>query len=321
MLSLGLIYMLLGTLHAFGDFHGHDANSVKDDDYPEDHAHVFTFQKNNPDQKVDATNKDWCKVEPAGMHTMCLFEGPDEECAKRTVWRVLDDVGKKSVVDMHNVLRDIHAGGREKPHPASSNMMKLVWSDELEEVAQRWADQCHTKEHYHDDNRNKLDGSYVGQNVEILGKFTEVELDYDSYYGDYDYDRVTNYIEEKEEYRQILMDEMGNQTVGWYEEHTRFDAKNHADDSIEHLVFHHNTGHYTQMAWAKTREVGCGWVLLKEKEQPKEDYIDYGSLLVCNYSPAGNYPGQQIYKVGPPASECPEGYSADETYPSLCSPE
>lgn len=250
---------------------------------------------------------------------MCLFKGPDKDCAKRTVWRVLDDVGKKSVVKMHNVLRDIHAGGRQKPHPASSNMMKLVWSDELAEVAQRWADQCHVKDHYHDQNRNKLDGSYVGQNVEILGKFTEVKQDYSDYYDD-DEDRVTNYIEETEESKKVLMKEMGNQTVGWYEEQSRFDAKKHKDDSIAKLVFHHNTGHYTQMVWAKTREVGCGWVLLKQKVQEKADYIDYASLLVCNYSPAGNYPGRRIYKEGEPASECPKGFSADKTYPSLCSP-
>ena len=41
-------------------------------------------------------------------------------------------------------------------------MRKLVWSPELEAVAQRWADQCTFG---HDNERDKLDGTKVGQNA------------------------------------------------------------------------------------------------------------------------------------------------------------
>ena len=37
-------------------------------------------------------------------------------------------------------------------------MKKMVWSEELETVAQRWADQCKTG---HDQMREKLDGTSV----------------------------------------------------------------------------------------------------------------------------------------------------------------
>jgi pathogenesis-related protein 1 len=43
-------------------------------------------------------------------------------------------------------------------------------------------------------------------------------------------------------------------------------------------------GHYTQLVWHKTREVGCA----KAKSGNKE-------VWVCNYNPPGNYVGQKPY--------------------------
>ena len=40
-------------------------------------------------------------------------------------------------------------------------MRKLVWNTELEEIAQRWTDQCTFA---HDRMRSKKDGTFVGQN-------------------------------------------------------------------------------------------------------------------------------------------------------------
>ena len=52
-------------------------------------------------------------------------------------------------------------GGVDPPQPGAGNMRQLVWSDELEMIAQRWADQCKIGE---DTVRDKMDGSRVGQN-------------------------------------------------------------------------------------------------------------------------------------------------------------
>jgi pathogenesis-related protein 1 len=40
----------------------------------------------------------------------------------------------------------------------------------------------------------------------------------------------------------------------------------------------HRIGHYTQIVWRDTREVGCAKALCKDM-----------MLLVCNYNPAGNF--------------------------------
>jgi Cysteine-rich secretory protein family len=43
-------------------------------------------------------------------------------------------------------------------------------------------------------------------------------------------------------------------------------------------------GHYTQMVWRSTTQIGCGWA-----SDANQDY------LVCRYSPSGNYAGQPAY--------------------------
>ena len=81
-----------------------------------------------------------------------------------TQFRGFTDAGKNLIVKTHNELRQKVAGGLESngAQPGASNMRKLVWNDELAEVAQRLVDQC---KFAHDKNRNMCDGTYVGQNV------------------------------------------------------------------------------------------------------------------------------------------------------------
>ena len=52
-------------------------------------------------------------------------------------------------------------------------------------------------------------------------------------------------------------------------------------------------GHYTQMVWANSKQVGCGTAFSRG--------LDY-SILVCRYDPPGNWPGQLPYPGAAPPS-------------------
>jgi hypothetical protein len=47
-------------------------------------------------------------------------------------------------------------------------------------------------------------------------------------------------------------------------------------------------GHYTQVVWRKTRELGCGYATCK-----RDGFLV--EFWACNYSPAGNVRGQEPY--------------------------
>ncbi|KAL8173278.1 UNVERIFIED_CONTAM: hypothetical protein K2H54_043802 [Gekko kuhli] len=59
------------------------------------------------------------------------------------------------------------------------------------------------------------------------------------------------------------------------------------------------TGHYTQMVWYRSNEVGCAWA-----HCPGRGYEYY---YVCHYCPAGNIIGSinTPYKTGRPCEDCP----------------
>ncbi|NXS51699.1 PI16 inhibitor, partial [Brachypteracias leptosomus] len=62
-------------------------------------------------------------------------------------------------------------------------------------------------------------------------------------------------------------------------------------------------GHYTQVVWASTHQIGCG-ASFCEKIDGIETEDMY--LLVCNYYPPGNMKGRKPYKEGSSCSGCPQ---------------
>lgn len=61
---------------------------------------------------------------------------------------------------------------------------------------------------------------------------------------------------------------------------------------------------FFQVVWADTKYLGCAATSFDEK-----------MVLVCNFSPAGNIPGKQIFRHGPAGSECKK---TDEEFKGLC---
>merc|ERR1719435_529434 len=74
------------------------------------------------------------------------------------VFRTLSQEGKDAIVAKHNQLRRKVAKGEEANQPAAANMKEMVWSSELEKIAQSWADNCDFK-------HNKNRGENIGENI------------------------------------------------------------------------------------------------------------------------------------------------------------
>jgi len=278
---------------------------------------------------------------------MCTGEPPQEvgEEDGLKLWkgkcdikmRVLDQVGVDSILKQMNMRRNEVAGGigmDDNKQPTASNMKKLVWNDEVATIAQRWADQCSM--HHDTGHRATLDGVNTGQNAFIASFARQIQTEYGDYGDYYDYKRVrreANHNQNKTRVkRRVWWDNLnidyvntdtlgeiqegiGKMTDAWFDEYKKF-----TDPSvIKEYAFQEATGHYTQDVWAETEEIGCGFNFFSTGVREGGTWEDYTLLLFCNFKPAGNMIGAEIYKIGPAASECPAGYSADAEYPNLCS--
>jgi len=211
---------------------------------------------------------------------MCKYEGPSATCAGATLFRKLSPEAEEALLAEHNRLRSRAAQGLDQA-PAA-NMRKLSWSPELALISQRWADQCTFA---HDAVRTLVDGTRVGQNVYYSGTTNELFLD-------------------------AVQGSVDAATTAWYDEVT---TPGFSDDDIQPFVFSFPAGHYTQVAWADTTEVGCG---LAYYQDPADSW--YKSLIVCNYAVAGNKRGGAMYAQGEACSQCPQGTQCDTQYQGLC---
>ncbi|XP_047115544.1 venom allergen 5-like [Schistocerca piceifrons] len=209
-------------------------------------------------------------------HTLCIYQGIGSACSQ-VMARGVDDAAQQTILKEHNTHRNYVASGRETqgapgPQPAASNMLKLVWDTELATVAQQWADQCTSG---HDTCRRVSRFSAVGQNA------------YQSW--------TTG----------PLQGAQWNNTVqSWYNEVNDFNKNN-----VNNYTFGTSYGHYSQVVWGNTHNVGCGYTAIRRSDRNYQYYV-------CNYGPSGNYGGQQVYSNGTSCSACTSG--CDTTYNSLC---
>lgn len=68
-------------------------------------------------------------------------------------------------------------------------------------------------------------------------------------------------------------------SLAWYSEIQQYTYGKLDENNLN------NTGHYTQMIWKNTKEVGVGIATCQ----------DGGVIVVANYNPAGNYMGESPY--------------------------
>ncbi|KAJ8941289.1 hypothetical protein NQ314_010439, partial [Rhamnusium bicolor] len=97
----------------------------------------------------------------------------------------------------------------------------------------------------------------------------------------------------------------------WYDEVSIFNTT-WINDTRDRGV---KVGHYTQLVWAETTEIGCAMTYYTTIETQRKWYH---IVFVCNYGPGGNYVSRPVYKIGKPCSKCPKGFKQNKKYKGLC---
>ncbi|CAG0923728.1 unnamed protein product [Notodromas monacha] len=249
-------------------------------------------------------------VEP---HSACLLPNPRIQI--RRVGVSPDE--KELILHLHNILRSKVAQGQEKRglggrQPPAELMLELVWDDELAMVAQSWASQGYDPRlrsdlmpnNAHDCNtcRSVPRYEYVGQNVAWTGQPWQKDKTYLP-------SRWEHHIHQ-------LYDEVDHFNPKYVPRFKRSKGDWHI-------------GHYTQIVWGKSAKIGCGAAyydcMFQSRKSNRTAVPGQCLKYVCNYGPAGNFPGEPVY-VTPAASNNQSGMKVRKSrcvvsssqYPGLC---
>jgi hypothetical protein len=129
---------------------------------------------------------------------------------------------------------------------AEIDLPPLTWSETLAEQAQEWADHLATN------GGHTLQHSQVADQGENLWMGTSGHFSYS--------DMVNRWGAEQQYFTAGAFPEVSS-TGSWFD-----------------------VGHYTQIVWRDTTQVGCGFASAGGND-----------ILVCRYNPPGNYMGRSVY--------------------------
>ncbi|CAH1175662.1 unnamed protein product [Phaedon cochleariae] len=209
------------------------------------------------------------------ISTLALI-GRTDAC-ERTMLRTrrISDFDRQFILDMHNAMRQSIALGQIGGQPPAENMMEMKWDEELASRAQKWSETCHSEIHDHQRDVSRFP---VGQN--IASTWTTKP--------------PSSYYDTEPDFADALSK--------WFDEFKFFRFGG---------VGRGSTGHYTQMIWAETNLIGCGYSYYYDQAK------GYTKNYVCNYGPGGNVLGQTPYKKGYP--NCLEkGLVNSKRFAGLC---
>jgi len=192
----------------------------------------------------------------------------------------LTDTDKLTILNAQNMYRNITAQGLTPNQPSATYMNQLVWDAGLAKVAQNYSAQCIWA---HNPNRaSQLRGyenitsfsyvnQYVGENLFIST-------------GSENIDTILSGIEY------------------WYKEYQSFTYGPITATGSE-CQSGQQCGHYTQLIWANTRYVGCGYT--KCATVTNLPTFTNAIMFACDYYFAGNYVDDYPYVSGNSCSNCP----------------
>jgi hypothetical protein len=178
---------------------------------------------------------------------------------------------KRALLADHNERRAQLARGRVSGQPPASDMNELFWDDGLAELAHAWVKRCEWR--HNPQRKQQLDPARTRFRFEA--EHTGVG---ENLYSSTDLVATLSLFVKGHD--------------NWWGEHRQY---RNADGACSGVC-----GHYTQMAWAATRYVGCAYAVCPDLAGQGRSQTYYA----CNYFPAGNASGQRPYSVGEGCGGC-----------------
>jgi len=225
---------------------------------------------------------EYCAI--SSQHQLCNPAGAPASACTNTVKddykRTVNAEDQKVILDLHNKLRRDLANGKAGTMPKAANMEKFTWDAELANIAQAQMNKC-VYGHDCDDCRKDKNGcfSHVGQNIAYRGASS---------------------LNNQSEWHLPIQ--------AWYDEIKDYDNGATNVESFSSVGTTGVVGHFTQVIWAETYKVGCGFIIYKDGQW-------YKRLYSCNYGVGGNMAEAPIYLKGEPCSKCPSDTTCED---SLC---
>ncbi|KAJ3665896.1 hypothetical protein Zmor_001360 [Zophobas morio] len=177
---------------------------------------------------------------------LLVIRGTYSHCDKRLIHTGVSEEEKQSILDAHNKMRQRVALGQINGQPQASDMMTMTWDNVLAAQAQNWATACTYTVH---DSHRHLEAYFVGQNIATRWTTRSPRSFHDA----------------KPSWTKDAMSP-------WFSEHQMYNFE---------PFTHTPASHYTQLIWAKTTLVGCGYAFYEERQRFTKKYV-------CNYGPSGN---------------------------------
>lgn len=204
-------------------------------------------------------------------------------CNKYTP-KSLPDVQKATIVLAHNLYRSMIASGksegaRKKKLPKASDMKQMYWSDEIAKIAQSWADKCDFREA--PENVKVYKNHTLGENLWTFATKGPLGVE------QFNWDKAIH---------------------TWWSEITLFKI----EDIFPFTKYKNkHTKEFSQVIWANSNLIGCGYSFYEEGGYNRQLYI-------CLYGEEGNKKGRSVYTEGRQCSKCPEGMMCSNEWESLC---
>jgi len=240
----------------------------------------------------------YCK-KVSTKHQLCGKQGVGEACYNTKEEKLTSKFTKDAQVAMlakHNELRSKVALGLQANQPSAANMQEMTWDKELAAIAQALANTCIWG---HDEMCKCDEGCSNGCRDVKKGRFSWVGQNLFKSWGAGSKDLSIDF--------EAAADK-------WFSENVDYPSS--AVSSFSSAASTGGAvGHYTQMVWATTNKLGCGFVMWEDPAGWTYEgtlYPAYYKYTVCNYGPGGNMKGAPLYEEGSPASNCPAGTSANK---------